>query len=706
MPRDYRVRPLSRVRAAQIAALAAALFPSVLSAQQARPYDDPSTYAAPYDDQARTGNWSDTIPGHLAIVDGEAWLERDGDVERADENVALLAGDRIRTSSGRVEVLFADGSVLDIDRATTVAFLSESLLGLERGQVRLTLARASSSIDYRVDGAGATALIQAAGEYRVAVVGAGPADAELRLTVIRGMAELASPHGRTAVRTGYEAVTTAQTIPSLPYTVSVALTDPFDRWAYEQRAARVGATSAQYLPEPIYAYSGVLDRHGDWHYERPYGYVWYPRVVSTWRPYHDGRWSFAASFGWIWVGGSRWSWPTHHYGRWGYRTNRWFWIPDRRWGPAWVSWAHAPGYVSWCPLGFDNRPVISITNITIFDSHVRRGWTVLPSRTFVRNVVVRQHALPVQTVIPAGTRFAVARTPSAPASFVRTAAARRPLGAPTVVQSASSRDRGLDRVTTAQPAPGRTAASRTAPGTVRAPVDSSRQPARAAASRAGRSIESAPVDAGRQPATSSRSAAARRAPAPTQLATDEPNRADRTTAVTPSRAVRSMTPSRAVDDGPRAESPATDRAPRRAVPSRSGAVPDAPAERVERGPQDQPAPTWSAPARRAPAGRSAPAPVDRGDDPGPAPVSRARSRSGAGAPPPAPVDRPDPPAAPVSRGRSRSMDAPSAPPPPPERAVRPSAPANEGGSRSRSADRPAPSDSGESQGRRRAAPRR
>ena len=104
-------------------------------------------------------------------------------------------------------------------RATTVALLSASLVGLERGQVRLTLARATSDLDYRIDGAGGTAWIRAAGEYRVAVVGAGSADAELRLTVIRGTAELASPHGRTAVRTGYEAVTTAETIPSLPYSV-------------------------------------------------------------------------------------------------------------------------------------------------------------------------------------------------------------------------------------------------------------------------------------------------------------------------------------------------------------------------------------------------------------------------------------------------------------------------------------------------------
>ena len=81
----------------------------------------------------------------------------------------------------------------------------------------------------------------------------------------------------------------------------------------------------------------AFDRHGDWSYEAPYGYVWYPRVAVGWRPYHYGKWSYHFQFGWFWVGIDRWSWPTHHYGRWGYSSGGWYWIPDRRWGPAWVA---------------------------------------------------------------------------------------------------------------------------------------------------------------------------------------------------------------------------------------------------------------------------------------------------------------------------------------------------------------------------------
>jgi hypothetical protein len=697
---------LSFVRTARFVALMALLLPALTSAQQ--PAYDPVAYDAPSSTVPQP--WSDTIPGHLAIVDGAAWLERDGDVERAEENVALLAGDRIRTADGRVEVLFADGSVLDIDRGTTVALLSDSLLGLERGQVRLTLARATSNVDYRIDGAGSTAWIRGAGEYRVAIAAAGTPGAELRLTVIRGLAELASPHGRTAVRTGYEAVTTVETMPSLPYMVSVAMNDAFDRWAYDRRSERIGVSSAQYLPEPIDAYGGVLDRYGSWNYERPYGYVWYPRVDTNWRPYHDGRWSFSASFGWIWVGGSRWSWPTHHYGRWGHARNRWFWIPNRHWGPAWVSWVSAPGYIGWCPLGFDNRPIISITNVTVIDPYIRRSWTFIPSHHFVRNVYVRNHVV-VPALIAPQQRFAVMQAPAAPAT-VRVAAARRPLGAPTAVQSVMPRSAGAagrSPAVSSAPAPSRAATSRSAAGASvsRPAVESSRTPARAPAVRATRPTTSAPVDR----ADAVRAAAPRRAPAAGALAApveraavgpaDRGGPIDRSVGVAPGRATRPIgraNPDRTAPDEVQRATPSESAvAPRRAAPARR-AVPEPSQERtIERASpanesrSEAPPAVWAAPDSRG-TWRRAPS-----ASPGP--------------PPDAPVERNSAPPAPVWRARSRSAEsapAASAPPPAaPARAARPAAPSGESETRSRAPQRSAPDSApSESSGGRRAGSRR
>jgi hypothetical protein len=178
-------------------------------------------------------------------------------------------------------------------------------------------------------------------------------------------------------------------------------------------------------------YSGAFDHDGSWEYEQGYGYVWYPVVPVTWRPYYHGGWSFYGSFGWFWVGGGRWNWPTHHYGRWGVKTGRWYWIPGRHWGPAWVAWASTPGYYGWCPLGFDNRAAISITNVNVYGGrhgNPWHGWTVVPASRFGPRYAVSRYAVAPQSINLSGDRF---RTHAqAPA---RAAAARQlePLRAPT-----------------------------------------------------------------------------------------------------------------------------------------------------------------------------------------------------------------------------------------------------------------------------------
>jgi hypothetical protein len=247
------------------------------------------------------------------------------------------------------------------------------------------LTRAAGAAGYRVDAGGTTAWIQTAGEYRIRVDERGGTTPDVRLLTIRGMAELSSGEERTVVRAGYEAGASATTSPSLPYAVAVSTADEFDRWWDDDRYERASVASSQYLPTEIAYYGGVLDRHGEWGYEPSHGYVWYPRVDVAWQPYSTGRWSFVGSYGWVWIGADRWSWPTHHYGRWGWSGRRYYWIPGRRWAPAWVSWTSAPGYVGWCPLGYDDRPLVSIH---VGVSQGWRSWTYLPSRHFDTRIVV------------------------------------------------------------------------------------------------------------------------------------------------------------------------------------------------------------------------------------------------------------------------------------------------------------------------------
>jgi hypothetical protein len=309
-------------------------------------------------------------PAYVAYIDGSATLEREGRSETSPLNMPLMSGDRLRTDDGRAEVLFDDGSALHLDERTTIDVQSDDLLRLIDGRIRLNLVGPSRQVDYRIDSPAGSVRISQNGEYRIALLHA-ERETQLELAVVRGAGEIFTDQGTTPVRAGERAYASEGLAPSYPYTFNSANWDEFDRWSEMRRDTRLGVSS-QYLPTSMQTYAPVFDQYGDWRYAQSYGYVWYPRVAASWRPYYYGRWMSYPRHGWTWVGTDFFAWPTHHYGRWGFSAGAWFWIPGYRWAPAYVSWAYAPGYVSWCPLGFNNLPVIAI-NLN-FGSHYYSPW--------------------------------------------------------------------------------------------------------------------------------------------------------------------------------------------------------------------------------------------------------------------------------------------------------------------------------------------
>jgi hypothetical protein len=329
-------------------------------------------------------------PAHISFVDGSAILERDGSTETAPSSMPLLAGDRVRTQNGRVEVLFADGSTLHLDTNTRVDFQSDAVIRLLDGRIRLNIVGPTRRVEYRVDAPSAWVEVVSPGEYRVSVLGDARAP-EVELAVLRGAADLVNDSGRTELSAGERAFARDNTRPSTPYVFNSAAWDQFDRWSESRRDARLGV-SAEYLPDEVQSYAGTFNQYGSWQYMPTYGNVWYPHVSVSWRPYYYGRWNSFRPWGWTWIGTDPWAWPTHHYGRWGYNAGAWFWIPGRTWGPAWVSWAYAPGYVSWCPLGWNNRAVIGFdSNVNVYRGGYRydpwNAWTVVPHRGFGSGLV-------------------------------------------------------------------------------------------------------------------------------------------------------------------------------------------------------------------------------------------------------------------------------------------------------------------------------
>ena len=337
-----------------------------------------TTALAQTPERADQPNIAADAPAHVAYVDGSAVLERDGRRESSPENMPLLAGDRVRTQNGRVEILFGDGSTLHLDTDTTVDFQSNDLVRLLDGRLRLAIPRPDRQVSYRVDAPFASAVINQTGEYRLSVLHSDRGQ-EVELAVLRGCAELANDDGRTTLCAGQRAYARADAAPSYAYAFNSASWDAFDRWSETRRDQRLGV-STQYLPSEVQPYAPAFDQYGSWQYNTSYGYVWYPSVAVGWRPYYHGRWVTLRPYGWTWVGAGPWAWPTHHYGRWGVSAGSWFWIPGRAWAPAWVSWAYAPGYVSWCPLGWNNRAVLSFGFSYGYDPW--RAWTVVPHSHF------------------------------------------------------------------------------------------------------------------------------------------------------------------------------------------------------------------------------------------------------------------------------------------------------------------------------------
>jgi hypothetical protein len=326
-----------------------------------------------------------SAPAHIAVVQGAVTLERNGVAEPAVENMPLLQGDRLETDAGRVEIVLPDGSVLDLDRHTTVDLLDGGLLRLPGGRVIFVVARpeggSDARRDYQVDAPAGSVRFSGAGEYRASTQ-ASSGLPFLEVSVVRGEAVIDAEGRSVAIRPGERAqVTQGQGVTAVG-TFNSAVTDAFTEWADNLRGERVGSQSNAYLPSELQVYGGTFDRDGSWDNSGEYGWVWYPQVAADWRPYYDGGW-YPYGWGWTWVGAGRWAWPTHHYGRWGHGAHGWFWIPAAQWGPAWVSWGFGGDYVSWCPLDYHDTPGFGLSfGFSVGGVNARLGWTVVPQHAF------------------------------------------------------------------------------------------------------------------------------------------------------------------------------------------------------------------------------------------------------------------------------------------------------------------------------------
>ena len=376
------------------------------------------------------------VPAHLFTIDGTATLVYDGALQRASVGQLVLVGDQLRTDAGRAEVLFGDGSALDLDRHTTIDVIDESLVRLIDGRIRLTVSAVPGGGLYGIHTPAATIRLPGTGEYRVSLL---EHTAAVEVAVLRGAATVEGTFGSTTVYTGERVLVRMGEHPGTPRRVASAALDAFDRWAEQQRVARHGIASAPYLPAALTSYASTFARYGTWRKVPVHGHVWHPSVGAGWRPYLNGYWRDLRRYGWTWTGFDPWTWPTHHFGRWRLKGGAWFWIPGRRWAPAWVSWGASPGLVGWRPTNVDGRSIIDVPPRTLFRARTLFGsrdpfrplapdsglydargaydpgavWTLVPRRVFGDRLHVQHHAVDSRRLAP-GIRNGFVRQASGP----------------------------------------------------------------------------------------------------------------------------------------------------------------------------------------------------------------------------------------------------------------------------------------------------
>src|SRR5260221_13704084 len=118
---------------------------------------------------------TDIPPAYVAVLDGDVTLVREGQTTNAILNMPIVAGDRLATGAGRTEVLFPDGSALDLDEGTTADFGSggsDVRVRLSSGRAILVVPGGTNAGRYEIATPSAVVVTRGPGKYRADAAGA------------------------------------------------------------------------------------------------------------------------------------------------------------------------------------------------------------------------------------------------------------------------------------------------------------------------------------------------------------------------------------------------------------------------------------------------------------------------------------------------------------------------------------------------------
>jgi hypothetical protein len=274
----------------------------------------------------------------LSDVEGAVQIDRNTGqgFEGALLNLPITQGATLRTTVGRAEVEFEDGSTLRIIPSTTIGFPQLELLNsgttattvnLREGTIYVNLAGAKSKEFALIFGSQKLTL-KPSSHIRLHL-----GHTKAKLAVFNGDVQVVGPSGTMAV--GKKKTLTfdlsGQNEPILTKDVAQNKYDVWDQQAINYHKSY--AKSAAY-GKPPYAY-GVpdLNYYGSFVNAPGCGSVWRPFFASVgWDPYMNGTWAWYPASGYSWVSPYPWGWIPFHSGDWEYcPAYGWGWRPSRLW---------------------------------------------------------------------------------------------------------------------------------------------------------------------------------------------------------------------------------------------------------------------------------------------------------------------------------------------------------------------------------------
>ena len=330
---------------------------------------------------AQTANYYDRSYVRMSYVQGDVYVQRGQDLgyQAGEVNLVVIAGDKIGTRAGRLELQLGRQNYLRLDNDTVIEMAAlpgadgaPTKVHLLSGSVFVRVHSLDGARNFEIDSPDASFYILSEGLYRLDV----RQGRETALLVVEGEAEVSGEQGSIVARSG-EGLVAAEGRFVENASAPAVSGDDFNSWNDSREAFYSRPLEQSYLPAEYSEYETELADSGSWSYESDYGYVWVPRVgYSDWRPYAYGHWSWYPIIGWTWISDEPWGWCTSHYGRWGWGSHLgWYWIPQSHWGwgPAWVHWYWDSSYIGWSPLSYWGYPS-HLVNGRFYDRYMDYGF--------------------------------------------------------------------------------------------------------------------------------------------------------------------------------------------------------------------------------------------------------------------------------------------------------------------------------------------